>query len=245
MIPNYSNWLAKRVWAVNQSRASGVTPQRSETGYAAWTRAERESERSAKRYLERNRRLEGRLHRRWLRDKSETQRKRDFAYLNDVFSGALGVRVRKAHPVGTWGPVFSQIHEHVSDIGQKYGMDLEAYASRRYPAQYHKERGDRLLRSRDAEGALDEYSRAIKSSGGNSAVAYVNQSSAFLMQDRLDECEGACRKALALDPRRAGAYFNLGQVAAARGDGAAAERYLRRAMELDPKIRTQLEQMGF
>jgi len=35
------------------------------------------------------------------------------------------------------------------------------------------------------------------------------------------------------------------QVAAARGDGPTAERYLRRAMDLDDKIRQQLQQMGF
>jgi len=72
----------------------------------------------------------------------------------------------------------------------------------------------------------------------------VNQSSAYLMQDKLDDCERACRKALSIDPKSAGAYFNLGQVAAARGNGPTAEKHLRRAMDLDDKIRRQLRQMG-
>ncbi len=244
MIPNYSNWLAKRVWAVNQSRAGGAAPASSEPDYAAWTRAERESRRSAARYLEKNQKLEGRLHRKWLKDKSRKQRELDYSYLGDVFSGTLGVRVRKAHPVDSWEQVFSKVHERIRDIGAKYEIDLEAHAAKRYPHNYHKERGDQLLKSQDPEGALREYNSATQSGGEESAVTYVNQSSAYLMQDRLEDCERACRKALSIDPNSAGAHFNLGQVAAARGDGPTAERYLRKAMDLDDKIRRQLQQMG-
>jgi len=244
MIPNYSNWLAKRVWAVNQSRARGEAPSPSGSDYAAWARVERESQRSAERYLAKWRRYEEKLHRKWLKDHSRKQREIDYSYLDDVFSGAMGIRIRKAHPFETWNEHFVRVTERVREIGEKYNLDLEAYAVQHYPQHYHKERGDNSLRSRDYETAHEEYQKAIDSGGEETWVAYVNKSSTFLMQDSYDECEAACRKALELNPRSAGAYFNLGQVAAARGDGEAAERYLAKAMELDDKIRQRLLRMG-
>jgi tetratricopeptide (TPR) repeat protein len=64
-------------------------------------------------------------------------------------------------------------------------------------------------------------------SGGVCAEAHRSLGRVLLAGDQFDGAEDAFRRALAADPALPGARFGLAQIAAVRGDGAAATEYLR------------------
>ena len=147
MIPFYSNWLAKRVRAVNRSRMRSAVPPPAHSGpdYAAITRSEHEARRREAQHSRSSQKLEMKQQKRWLKDKSAKQRARDFAYLEDVRSGALEARVRAEHLPESCEPVLRRVDARVQDIKAKYGNDVTGTGQ-----QHHAQRG----RSPKASGTM-------------------------------------------------------------------------------------------
>jgi tetratricopeptide (TPR) repeat protein len=82
-------------------------------------------------------------------------------------------------------------------------------------------------------------------SGGACAEAYRSLGRVLLAGDQFDGAEDAFRRALAADASLPGTRFGLAQIAAVRGDGAAATEYLREELSVagssrDPSVYLEL-----
>ena len=86
--------------------------------------------------------------------------------------------------------------------------------------------------------------RAAISRLGETAPAMELLGAALALSGDIPAAETALRRAIALDPRQAGAYAKLADVQLARGDEAAAAENLGRALALDPEDRLIHQRLG-
>jgi tetratricopeptide (TPR) repeat protein len=94
-------------------------------------------------------------------------------------------------------------------------------------------RCDALLVKGDWRAAEAEAASAVRAAPADANAHYVLGGILGLV-GRLDDAEAATREALRLDPLHAGAFSNLGAIAAWRQDYAAAVRAFRRSLALGP-----------
>jgi len=84
----------------------------------------------------------------------------------------------------------------------------------------------------DFKGAEEEFSQVIKDHQSD-AAAYFNLGNVFYITKRYDEAARTIQEGLKRDPTSALGNFLMGAVSVRQGQFDAAERYLRRAIELD------------
>lgn len=108
-----------------------------------------------------------------------------------------------------------------------------------YPA--HNNLGVRYLSKGDLKSAEDEFTQVIKLHQGD-AEAYFNLGNVYYLTQRYDDAARTLQEGLRRDPNSALGNFLLGAVSTRQGELAPAEKYLHRAIELDPKMsRAHLE----
>lgn len=79
---------------------------------------------------------------------------------------------------------------------------------------------------------------------GPSGPALELLGAALALQGDLTAAEGALQRAIALDPKRGGAFAKLADIALAKGDAAGARIQLERALALDPEDRRVHQRLG-
>ncbi len=108
-----------------------------------------------------------------------------------------------------------------------------------YPA--HNNLGVRYLSKGDLKSAEGEFTQVIKLHQSD-AEAYFNLGNVYYVTKRYDDAARSLQEGLRRDPTSALGNFLLGAVSIRQGQLAPAESYLRRAIELDPKMsRAHLE----
>ncbi len=147
-------------------------------------------------------------------------------------------------------PRSAKIHSASGMLAYLNGQNAEA--AREYEAAIKLEPeaadlwaalGDVYAVTDDATKAEAAYSRSIKLDPGSSEYL-VKAGRNLLKLQRVTEAEGAFLKALAIDPQDAEAHFELGKLAAARGDNRSAIGHYESAVRAQPSLNAAWYQLG-
>jgi tetratricopeptide (TPR) repeat protein len=121
-----------------------------------------------------------------------------------------------------------------SDIAERARKALAVLAPD--SARMHEIMAQHFINEGDATDAIAQYERALVIDSQLPGVRY-ELAEAILVDSKsvesLDRATALLKKALALDPRNAGAEAELGEIAAIQNDSAAAEAHFARALALD------------
>ena len=135
-------------------------------------------------------------------------------------------------------PDFGRAHFQLGVALQDLGHDLDAIeafrsaiALRTRLAEAHSHLGDLLLASGDANGAVENYRKA----SNDTTRGRLNAAKALMAEERLEEAEGAARRAAILDRQSGEAEWVLGNILSLQGHFDDAVRHCDRAIELVPE----------
>jgi len=132
-----------------------------------------------------------------------------------------------------------------SDIAERARKALAVLAPD--SARMHEIMAQHFINEGDATDAIAQYERALVIDSQLPGVRY-ELAEAILVDSKsvesLDRATALLKKALALDPRNAGAEAELGEIAAIQNDSAAAEAHFARALALDAKQLNALRGMA-
>jgi len=137
----------------------------------------------------------------------------------------------------------------VSDRDPSDYADVVPLEGRQYtvlPPRNYNQLAEALMRKGFRDDAL-AYVEATTRSAGEGEVAseiLVNAAVSFARERRFDRAEKQLNRAIALNPREAAAYYNLGLIHKSRREGPEAEAALRKAVALAPDYSQALDALG-
>ena len=147
-------------------------------------------------------------------------------------------------------PRSAKIHAVSGMLAYSKGGNAEAAQEYETATKLEPEAADLWAALGDVYAAVDNvskaeaaYARAIQLDPG-SAEYRVKSGRNLLKLQRSDEAEAAFVQALEMEPRDAEAHFQLGKLAAARGDDAAAIKYFEGATALQPSLKAAWYQVS-
>jgi protein O-mannosyl-transferase len=125
------------------------------------------------------------------------------------------------------------------------GISLFSKVIERYPEQSHGylARGAAKTNANDPEGALEDFSYAIKYDAGN-AEAYSNRAAAENILKRYEDSIRDCEAAIKIKPGYADAYNNCGMALSGQEKFSESLKYFFKAVEINPKLYTALNNIG-
>ena len=141
MIPNYSNWIAKRVWAVNQTRAGHSESEierdnESSVHRPSFHELEWEARKQDEAWEREQQRQRDKIQNEWFEDKSPVQQERDYEYLRLVLSGDI-IENLNTSDYDVFESEWRMVMSRINDICEKFQIDLEAYARKNFPNLYN------------------------------------------------------------------------------------------------------------
>ena len=135
--------------------------------------------------------------------------------LGDAELGSADAAAKAARAAGT-SPTDAAITQKYTDAAASYkkAVDLNATSKKPNPetaAAAYNQLGQAYGKQGDAKNAADAYEQAAKTLPANAGMYYFNEAATLYNAGKLDEAAVAADKAIAVDPKRADAYYIKGQ----------------------------------
>jgi len=135
--------------------------------------------------------------------------------LGDAELGSADAAAKAARAAGT-SPTDAAITQKYNDAAASYkkAVDLNATSKKPNPetaAAAYNQLGQAYGKQGDAKNAADAYEQAAKTLPANAGMYYFNEAATLYNAGKLDEAAVAADKAIAVDPKRADAYYIKGQ----------------------------------
>jgi tetratricopeptide (TPR) repeat protein len=135
--------------------------------------------------------------------------------LGDAELGSADAAAKAARAAGT-SPTDAAIAQKYTDAAASYkkAVDMNATSKKPNPetaAAAYNQLGQAYGKQGDAKNAADAYEQAAKTLPANAGMYYFNEAATLYNAGKLDEAAAAADKAIAVDPKRADAYYIKGQ----------------------------------
>ncbi len=135
--------------------------------------------------------------------------------LADAQLGAADAAVKAAKTAGT-SPSTPEIAAKYTEAAASYkkGIDLNAASKKPSPdtaATAYNNMGQAYAKMGDTKSASDAYEGAAKSLPTQAGMYYYNEAATLYNASKMEDAAAAADKAIAVDPKRAEAYYIKGQ----------------------------------
>jgi tetratricopeptide (TPR) repeat protein len=135
--------------------------------------------------------------------------------LGDAQLGSADAAAKAAKAAGT-SPTDPAIQQKYNDAITSYKKSIDLNAASKKPSPEVAATSDNQLgqaygKMGDAKDSADAYEAAAKAMPANAAMYYYNEAATLYNAGKLPEADAAADKAIAVDPKRADAYYIKGQ----------------------------------